>query len=80
MSIEEKVIKIVAQVCRTGEAGITRKTEYVKDLSVTKSVTYFQVASILEAEFDVKVNFQKLRTKTVGETIDYINGLIQQTS
>ncbi len=78
MAFEEKIFEIIAKVSHTDAAGITRETEYVKDLNVTKSVAYFQLAAMLDAELGIKLNFQKLRTKTVGETIDYINSMIQQ--
>jgi acyl carrier protein len=76
MTVEERVLKLIAQAARTDAAKMNRDTEYVKDLNIVKSVAYFQLATMLEAELNIKVNFLKLRTKTVGETIDYIRTLV----
>jgi acyl carrier protein len=76
MDLEERIFKLIAKAAQTDAAKVSRDTEYVKDLNIVKSVAYFQLATMLEAEFEIKVNFLKLRTTTVGETVDYIKSLV----
>lgn len=79
MSVEERVIQLIAQACHQDAAMIGRDTEYINDLGVTKSIAYFQLATLLEAEFDVRVDFTKIKNSgTVGITVDYIQGLVPQ--
>jgi acyl carrier protein len=79
VSIEERVFKIVAQACRTDATKIGRETEYVKDLNITKSVAYYQLSAMVEAEFNIKADFIKIKNSgTVGATVDYIKSLVSE--
>ena len=75
MDNEEKIIKIIAKICKMDPADLSRETEYVKDLNILKSVKYYQLAVMLEEKFGVKVDYQKVKAHTIGETIDYIKSL-----
>jgi acyl carrier protein len=77
MSSAEKVIKIVARICKVDPATISRQTEYVRDLGIQKSVAYIQMITLLESEFDLELDFSKISNAgTVGTTVDYIDSLL----
>jgi acyl carrier protein len=77
MSSTEKVIKIVARICKVDPAAISRQTEYVRDLGIQKSVAYIQMITLFESEFDLELDFSRIRNAVnVGATVDYIDSLL----
>lgn len=78
MSVEERVFKVISKVCKVDVEKISRDSSYVNDFNIQKSVAYMQLAMMLEEEFDVDVEFYKIKNSgTVGATVDYIQSLIK---
>jgi acyl carrier protein len=76
MSVEDRVIKIVAQIFKTEERKINRETKFVADLSA-KSRDFMAMIALLEYEFDIEIEYVKAINKTVGQTVDYVETLVK---
>jgi acyl carrier protein len=76
MSVEDRVIKIVAQIFKTEEGKINRETRFVADLSA-KSRDFMAMIALLEYEFDIEIEYVKAINKTVGQTVDYVETLVK---
>ena len=79
MSIEEEVIKIVAEQFKIEESQINRNTKFVDDLKA-KSIQIIEMCATMEDQFDIEIDMEEARkNKTVGEAIDYIEKLLKET-
>jgi acyl carrier protein len=68
----EKIIERAAVLFKKDRTELSPETKWVEDLKA-KSVNYVQVIAVLEAEFDVQINFMEFRRKkTLGETADFV--------
>ncbi len=68
----EKIIQRSATLFKKGPGELTADTKWVEDLKA-KSVNYVQVIAVLEAEFDVQINFMEFRRKkTLGEAAEFV--------
>ncbi|RLF95996.1 acyl carrier protein [Thermococci archaeon] len=78
MSIEEEVIKIVAEQFKIEESQINRNTKFVDDLKA-KSIQIIEMCATMEDQFDIEIDMEEARkNKTVGEAIDYIEKLLKE--
>ena len=78
MSIEEEVIKIVAEQFKIEESQINRNTKFVDDLKA-KSIQIIEMCATMEDQFDIEIDMEEVRkNKTVGEAIDYIEKLLKE--
>jgi len=78
MSIEEEVIKIVAEQFKIEESQINRNTKFVDDLKA-KSIQIIEMCATMEDQFDIEIDMEEARkNKTVGEAIDYIEKLVKE--
>jgi acyl carrier protein len=70
--ILEKIIQRASALFKKAPDELTADTKWVEDLKA-KSVNYVQVIAILEAEFDVQINFMEFRRKkTLGEAAEFV--------
>jgi acyl carrier protein len=70
--ILEKIIQRAAVLFKKNPGELNPDTKWVEDLKA-KSVNYVQVIAVLEAEFDVQVNFMEFRRKkTLGEAAEFV--------
>ncbi|HUG90653.1 MAG TPA: acyl carrier protein [Planctomycetaceae bacterium] len=72
MSIEEKVIGIVAEQLSVPKEEITRNSSFVDDLKAD-SLDVVELVMEFEDEFEITIpdeDYEKIRT--VGDAIDYI--------
>ena len=68
----EKIIERAAVLFKKDRGELGPDTKWVEDLK-TKSVNYVQVIAVLEAEFDVQINFMEFRRKkTLGEAAEFV--------
>ena len=68
----EKIVQRVAVLFKKNPGELNGETKWVEDLK-TKSVNYVQVIAVLEAEFDVQINFMDFRRKkTLGEAAEFV--------
>jgi len=78
MMVEERVKKIVANIFETEYVRITRDTRFLEDL-FAKSINIIQMVAMIEDEFDIEIDDVEARkNKTVGQTIDYVERLLNQ--
>ena len=74
MSIEERVIKIVAEQLGSGEDEITNESSFIDDLGADSLDTVELVMS-LEEEFDIEIPDDDAENiATVQAAIDYVTG------
>ncbi len=75
--ILEKIIERTAQVFKKEPADLSGDTRFKEDLNA-KSVNVVQIITTLEADYDVQVNYMKLRRKeTLGEAAEFVAELIE---
>ena len=74
MSIEERIIKIVAEQLGSGEDEITNESSFIDDLGADSLDTVELVMS-LEEEFDIEIPDDDAENiATVQAAIDYVTG------
>jgi acyl carrier protein len=81
MGLEEEVLKKIieraAVLFKKDPSELSLDTKWVEDLKA-KSVNYVQVIAVLEAEFDVQINFMEFRRKkTLGEAAEFVAQLCE---
>jgi acyl carrier protein len=70
--ILEKIIQRAAELFKKDKSELNADTKFVEDLKA-KSVNLVQIIAVLEAEFDVEVNFMEFRRKkTIGEAAEFV--------
>jgi acyl carrier protein len=68
----EKIVERAAVLFKKEPTELSPDTKWVEDLKA-KSVNYVQVIAVLEAEFDVQINFMEFRRKkTLGEAAEFV--------
>ncbi len=71
--IEEKTIKIIAEVFNKQPSDITRETSFTEDLQAS-SLTILALVAALSGEFGIKMFPSEVQeNKTVGQAIDWIS-------
>jgi acyl carrier protein len=76
VSIEERVINIVAEQMGTPRDNINRETSFTNDLGAD-SLDTVELVMELEEEFDITIPDEKAEEiQTVGQAIDYIQGQV----
>ncbi len=74
MSIEERVIKIVAEQLGSGEDEITNESSFIDDLGAD-SLDTVELVMALEEEFDIEIPDDDAENiATVQAAIDYVTG------
>ena len=72
MSIEERVIKIVAEQLGSGEDEITNESSFIDDLGAD-SLDTVELVMALEEEFDIEIpDDDAEKIATVQAAIDYV--------
>jgi acyl carrier protein len=72
-SIEERVIKIVAEQLGVNEGEVTKSASFVNDLGAD-SLDTVELVMALEEEFDCEIPDEEAeKITTVQQAIDYIN-------
>ena len=70
--ILEKIIQRAAELFKKDTGELNTDTRFVEDLKA-KSVNLVQIIAVLEAEFDVEINFMEFRRKkTFGEAAQFV--------
>jgi acyl carrier protein len=70
--ILEMIIDKAAQIFKKAPAELNADTHFVNDLKA-KSVNVVQIITMLEAEYDVQVNYMQVKRKeTMGEVAEYV--------
>ena len=73
--ILEKIIQRAAELFKKDTGELNTDTRFVEDLKA-KSVNLVQIIAVLEAEFDVEINFMEFRRKkTFGEAAEFVAAL-----
>jgi len=73
MSIEERVIKIVAEQLGSGEDEITNESSFIDDLGAD-SLDTVELVMALEEEFDIEIpDDDAEKIATVQAAIDYVS-------
>jgi acyl carrier protein len=74
MSIEERIIKIVAEQLGSGEDEITNESSFIDDLGAD-SLDTVELVMALEEEFDIEIPDDDAENiATVQAAIDYVTG------
>ena len=74
MSIEERVVKIVAEQLGSGEDEITNESSFIDDLGAD-SLDTVELVMALEEEFDIEIPDDDAENiATVQAAIDYVTG------
>ena len=77
MSVEKRVIDIVAEHFAYYKKNITRTTTFIEDIGAD-SLDIVEFVMELEEEFDIQIPDEHAeKIKTVGEVIDYIDNAIK---
>ena len=72
MSIEERIIKIVAEQLGSGEDEITNESSFIDDLGAD-SLDTVELVMALEEEFDIEIpDDDAEKIATVQAAIDYV--------
>jgi acyl carrier protein len=72
-SIEERVVKIVAEQLGVNEGEVTKSASFVNDLGAD-SLDTVELVMALEEEFDCEIPDEEAeKITTVQQAIDYIN-------
>ncbi len=80
MSVEEKVIDIVAEQLGANKEQITRDTNFVNDLGAD-SLDTVELVMELEEEFDINIPDDAAeKIQTVGEAIDHIEAAVKENT
>jgi acyl carrier protein len=70
--ILEKIVERAAVLFKKDPGELSADTDFVVDLKA-KSVNLVQIIAVLEAEFDVSINFMEFRRKkTLGEAAQFV--------
>jgi len=70
--ILKKIIERAAVVFKKNPSELSGDTRFAEDLKA-KSVNVVQILTVLEAEYDVQINYMELRRKkTLGEAAEFI--------
>ncbi len=73
-SVDERVMKIVAEQLGVSEGEVTKDSSFVGDLGAD-SLDTVELVMALEEEFDCEIpDEQAEKITTVKQAIDYING------
>ena len=73
MSIEERIIKIVAEQLGSGEDEITNESSFIDDLGAD-SLDTVELVMALEEEFDIEIpDDDAEKIATVQAAIDYVS-------
>jgi acyl carrier protein len=74
--ILQKIIKRAAELFKKNPAELSESTNFEADLKA-KSVNIVQILTVLEAEYDVELNYMEFkRKKTLGEAAQFVASLI----
>jgi acyl carrier protein len=72
-SIEERVVKIVAEQLGVNESEVTKSASFVNDLGAD-SLDTVELVMALEEEFDCEIPDEEAeKITTVQQAIDYVN-------
>ena len=72
-SVEERVVKIVAEQLGVNESEVTKASSFVNDLGAD-SLDTVELVMALEEEFDCEIPDEEAeKITTVQQAIDYIN-------
>lgn len=75
--IEERVIKVIAEVLAIKEGDIKKSDKFEKDLGVD-SLDIVEICMGIEEEFDITIPDEDLKSLgTVGLMIDYVSACLQ---
>ncbi len=70
--VEERVVKVVAQVLKVDAARIASESRFVEDLGA-ESLQSVEMIAAFEEEFDIEMDEQgALGVKDVGRAVDFI--------
>ena len=70
--IMQKIIERAALVFKKDPGELNANTNFIEDLKA-KSVNMVQIIAVLEAEYDVQINYMEVRRKkTIGEMAEYV--------
>jgi acyl carrier protein len=70
--ITQKIIERASVVFKKDPSELNADTNFIEDLKA-KSVNMVQIIAVLEAEYDVQINYMEVRRKkTIGEMADYV--------
>ena len=79
MSIQDRVIAIVAEEYGVSKDKITRETSFIDDLNAD-SLDTIEVIMELEEEFDINIPDDVAeKIQTVGQAIDHISKAVEST-
>jgi acyl carrier protein len=74
--ILQKIINRASEVFKKNPAELSESTNFETDLKA-KSVNIVQILTVLEAEYDVELNYMEFkRKKTLGEAAEFVASLI----
>lgn len=77
MSVEQRVIDIVAEHFVYDKEKITRATTFIEDIGAD-SLDIVEFVMELEEEFDIQIPDEHAeKIKTVGEVVDYIDNAVK---
>ena len=76
MELQDEILEMIvdkaAQIFKKDPSELNADTHFVNDLKA-KSVNMVQIITMLEAEYDVQVNFMQVKRKeTMGEVAEYV--------
>ena len=78
MSVEERVIKVVARQLKVDESEIKPESHFVKDLGA-ESMQGIELVAAFEEEFDIEMDEDAaLEVKTVGKAVEFIARAMQE--
>ncbi|MBT8338489.1 MAG: acyl carrier protein [Desulfatitalea sp.] len=68
----DMIIQRAAMIFKKDPAELDENVHFINDLNA-KSVNVVQIITMIEAEYDVQVNYMQVRRKeTIGEVADYV--------
>jgi acyl carrier protein len=74
--ILQKIINRASEVFKKNPAELSESTNFETDLKA-KSVNIVQILTVLEAEYDVELNYMEFKRKrTLGEAAEFVVSLI----
>jgi acyl carrier protein len=74
--ILNKIIKRSAELFKKNPAELNESTNFETDLKA-KSVNIVQILTVLEAEYDIELNYMEFkRKKTLGEAAEFVANLV----
>lgn len=77
LSVEDRVIKVVAEAIKVNEVEVPLEASFIKDLGAD-SLEILSIVERIETEFGIIIEGNDLDISTVSQLVDLVKGLLEK--